>query len=65
MLPKKENYLNSLKLTEIPRKKITKLSKANYYREFFEEIKKELNKVWQRVKEIINSCGAIMVSNDL
>ena len=57
--------MNSLKLTEIPWKKITKLSKANYYSEFFEEIKKELNKVWQRVKEIINSCGAIMVSNDL
>ena len=33
--------------------KITKLSKANYYSEFFEENKKKLNKIL-RLKEIIN-----------
>ena len=34
--------------------KISKLSKANYYCEFFKENKKKLHKVWVRIKEIIN-----------
>ena len=34
--------------------KITKLSKANYYSEFFKENKKKLHKVWEGIKEIIN-----------
>ena len=42
-----KTYRNSLN-------KITKLSKANYYYQFFEGNKRKLNKVWQRIKEICN-----------
>ena len=34
--------------------KITKLSKVNYYYQFFEENKRKLNKIWQGIKEIID-----------
>ena len=34
--------------------KITRLSKANYYRNFFEENKKNMLKTWNGIKQIIN-----------
>ena len=38
------NYLN----------KITRLSKANHYRKFFEENKKNMLKTWNGIKQVIN-----------
>ena len=34
--------------------KLARLSKTNYYCKYFEDSKKKLTKVWQRIKEIIN-----------
>ena len=34
--------------------KITRISKANHYKKFFEVNKNKLSKVWQGIKEIIN-----------
>ena len=38
------NYLN----------KITRLSKANHYKNFFEESKKSMLKTWNGIQEVIN-----------
>ena len=51
---KKEKLYEIFKTSRNSLNKITKLSKANYYYQFFEENKRKLNKVWQGIKEIID-----------
>ena len=51
---KKEKLYELFKAYRNSLNKITKLSKSNYYYEFFEENKRKLNKVWQGIKEMID-----------
>lgn len=54
MLPKKKELFKLFKTSTPSLNKIAKLSKANYYSNFFEENKKKLNNVRLAIKEIIN-----------
>ena len=51
---KKEKLYELFKTYGNSLSKITKLSKVNYYYQFFEENKRKLNKIWQGIKEIID-----------
>ena len=55
VLPKKRKLYELCKTYRNSLNKINKLSKPNYYYQFFEENKRKLNKVWQEIKEIIDS----------
>ena len=54
MLPKKEEMHNLFKSYSNSLNNITRLRKANHYKNFFEDSKNKLNKVWIGIKEIIN-----------
>ena len=51
---KKEELHNLFKSYRNSLNKITRLSKVNHYKLFFEDNKNKLNKVWVGIKEIIN-----------
>ena len=51
---KKEELHNLFKSYRNSLNKIARLSKANHYKNFFEDNKNMLNKVWVGIKEIIN-----------
>ena len=52
---KKEELQNLFKSYRNFLNKIARLSKANHYKNFFEDNKNKLNKVWVGIKEIINT----------
>ena len=54
MLPKKEEMNNLFQSYSNSLNKITRLSKASHYKNFFEDSKNKVNKVWIGIKEIIN-----------
>ena len=51
---KKEELHNLFKSYRNSLNKIARLSKANHYKNYFEDNKNKLNKVWVGIKEIIN-----------
>ena len=51
---KKEELHQLYKTYKNSKTKIARLSKTNYYCKYFEDNKKKLTKVWQRIKVIIN-----------
>ena len=55
VLPKKRKLYELCKTYRNSLNKINNLSKPNYYYQFFEENKRKLKKVWQEIKEIIDS----------